>query len=102
IDARLVRGSQQTRGGPVREIDPADVRAIRQAAEIAEAILVHAEIIRRTVLVINPVGWRTVAETDPANVRGVDVPGADIFADHRAVVRVTAAVQPADVGAVGV
>ena len=50
---------------------------------------------------MNPVGRRPAAKIYPAGVCGINVAGADVFADDGAVVGVAAPVHPADVRAVG-
>jgi hypothetical protein len=59
--------------------------------------VVHAEVARGKIRVINSVGGRTAAEIDPTNIGGINS-----FADHRAVVHVTAPIHPAEVRAVSV
>ena len=86
----------------VLEINPADVCAIGITAQIAKAVLVHAEIAGGIVLILDLVGGRAAAEVDPADVGGIDIAGADVFTDDGAVVGVAAPVQPAEVRAVGI
>ena len=53
-------------------------------------------------MVLDAVGGRAATEADPADVGGVDVARADVFADDRAVGYVAAALHPAQVRPVGV
>jgi len=55
---------------------------------MAEAVLVHTEVIGGKILVLIPLVGRAVAEGDPAGVGGIDIAGADVFADDHAVVGV--------------
>src|ERR1019366_2502685 len=81
------------------EIDPADVRAPGITAQVAEAVLVHAEVGGGIVLILNLIGGRAAAEINPADVGGIDVAGADILPNDGAVVGVAAAIHPAEVRA---
>src|SRR5205807_9667120 len=90
-----VNGAAEVAGGQIHpgravifKIDPPDIRAPGKAAQIAEAVVVHAVIGCGIVLVLDAVGGRVAAEVNPADVRRVDVARADLFADDRAAVRV--------------
>ena len=84
------------------EVNPADVRPIGEAAQVAQAVLVHPEVIGREVLVIDAVRGAAVAQVNPAHVGGVYIPGTNVFADDCAMVGVAAPVHPAEVRAPGV
>ena len=53
-------------------------------------------------MIIKAVGGRAVAQVDPTEIGGINVTGADVGSDYRAVVGVAAPIQPAQVRAVGI
>jgi hypothetical protein len=94
--------AKSTWGAPLLEVDPADVRAVGIAAQVAKAVVVYAVVGAGVVLVPNAVGGRAAAEANPAEICGIDVARADVFADDGAVGHVPAAFHPAEIGGVGV
>ena len=91
------------------EVNPANVRAICEAAQLragdacADEVAgkVHTKVRSTGVPLLDAIRRRAVAEADPAAVRALDGAGADILADDRAISPIAAPVQSADVRAAG-
>ena len=84
------------------EVDPADIGAVGEAAEIAQAVIVDAVIDRGVVLVLDTIGGGVAPEMNPANIGGVEIAGTNELANYGAAVGIPPTIYPANVRAIGI